>query len=217
MLVEGDYARDGAALARGLLAEEVCRFVLAQLRSDLQRAGRRFEDMTSDNGLVDRPTSEIYGYGYPPLLFLLWGLTPAMEVLVGKALVPTYNYLRIYRGGDVCRVHSDRQSCEHSASLTLMYSDGLPWDLEVGTDPIAPLNGQVSSDFGNAGSRALRMAPGDAVLYHGVTRRHGRTVPNPNRWSAHLFCHWVERDGVYGDFAYDRREANFSTAAFEYA
>jgi hypothetical protein len=27
--------------------------------------------------------------------------------------------------------------------------------------------------------------------------------PNPNRWSAHLFLHWVERDGPYAEHAFE--------------
>ena len=49
------------------------------------------------------------------------------------------------------------------------------------------------------------MAVGDAVLYQGVHHHHGRTTPNPNRWSAHLFLHWVERDGPYADHAFDQQ------------
>jgi len=53
------------------------------------------------------------------------------------------------------------------------------------------------------------------VLYRGVQRRHGRTRPNPNGWSAHLFLHWVERGGPYADFAFDKnadttKPVNFS-------
>jgi hypothetical protein len=47
------------------------------------------------------------------------------------------------------------------------------------------------------------MEVGDAVIYRGVHRAHGRTTPNPNRWSAHLFLHWVARDGPYSDQAFD--------------
>jgi len=53
--------------------------------------------------------------------------------------------------------------------------------------------------------RDVSMKPGDAVLYEGVHHRHGRTDPNPNRWSAHLFLHWVDRDGPYRDHAFDGR------------
>jgi hypothetical protein len=51
--------------------------------------------------------------------------------------------------------------------------------------------------------RSVSMNPGDAVLYQGVHRHHGRTTPNPNRWSAHLFLHWVARNGPYAAQAFD--------------
>jgi hypothetical protein len=28
-------------------------------------------------------------------------------------------------------------------------------------------------------------------------------VPNPNSWSAHLFLHWVDRDGPHAAHAFD--------------
>ncbi|HEX8307694.1 MAG TPA: hypothetical protein VF645_04670, partial [Allosphingosinicella sp.] len=136
-------------------------------------------------------------------LYFLWGLTPIMEQVVGRELLPTYDYLRIYRQGDVCKVHSDRYSCEHSLSLTLGYSDGKPWALEVETERSEP-SAKVDEDFARPRS-AIAMAVGDAVLYRGVDHRHGRTAPNPNRWSAHLFLHWVDREGPYRDHAFDRQ------------
>ena len=39
------------------------------------------------------------------------------------------------------------------------------------------------------------MEVGDAVLYQGVNYAHGRITPNPNAWSAHLFLHFVDRNG----------------------
>jgi hypothetical protein len=50
---------------------------------------------------------------------------------------------------------------------------------------------------------SLAMEVGDAVAYQGVDHRHGRTTPNPNRWSAHLFLHWVDPDGPHRDQAFD--------------
>ncbi len=47
------------------------------------------------------------------------------------------------------------------------------------------------------------MQPGDAVLYRGIDLRHGRTQPNPNQWSAHLFLFWVERSGEFAQHAFD--------------
>jgi hypothetical protein len=41
-------------------------------------------------------------------------------------------------------------------------------------------------------------------MYRGVNHRHGRIEPNPNRWSAHLFMHWVDANGRFADEAFDK-------------
>ena len=51
--------------------------------------------------------------------------------------------------------------------------------------------------------RGITEMPGDGVLYQGVHHHHGRTMPNPNRWSAHLFLFWVERDGPFAQHTFD--------------
>ena len=51
----------------------------------------------------------------------------------------------------------------------------------------------------------VAMMPGDAVLYQGVHHHHGRTTPNPNRWTAHVFLHWVSRGGAYAGEAFDKQ------------
>jgi hypothetical protein len=134
----------------------------------------------------------------------LWGLTPIVSQVVGRDLLPTYDYLRIYREGDICRVHHDRPSCEHSLSLTLDYSDGVPWNLDLGQKESTP-SAKVDEDFGGEPFCSMKMEVGDAVLYRGVNHRHGRLSPNPNGWSVHLFLHWVDRSGPYRDHAFDGR------------
>ena len=54
--------------------------------------------------LLHRPAFEIYGFHYKPMLFFLWGLTSSMRALTGRDLLPTYDYFRIYRERDVCRI-----------------------------------------------------------------------------------------------------------------
>jgi hypothetical protein len=201
--VEGDYARDGCALIRGLLAPEICNAFLQRLKLDLDRPEAPLGQRTQDHALLKREAVEVYGFHYPPMLALLWGLTPIVCNLVGKPLLPTYDYLRIYREGDICRVHTDRPACEHSISLTLDYSDGVPWSLEVGKDRIAEPQPVAVEDFEGDSYVGFAMEPGDAVLYEGVHHRHGRITPNPNGWSAHLFLHWVDRDGPYAGQAFD--------------
>lgn len=207
MNVTERYDQDGYAAVPRLIAPSVANAFLRQLITDMEARGTPLTAQKNGSALLRRDAIEVYGFHYPPMLGLLWGLTPFVATAIGRDLLPAYSYFRIYQEGDICRVHSDRPSCEHSLSLTLDYSDGVAWDLEIGTDHIAVPKPVVEDDFGSAGFASVSMEPGDGVLYQGVYRRHGRITPNPNAWSAHLFLHWVERDGPNAAFAFDGNHA----------
>lgn len=216
MEVIGDYRRDGYAHLKGLVGPEIGQALLGMLRRDIGPDSIPLSKVTEFPNLLKRPAFEVYGHHYPVMQGLLWGLTPVISQLSGKDLLPTYGYLRIYREGDVCQVHFDRPSCQHSVSLTLDYSDGAAWPLEIGTRPHEQPDASVEPDFGDEPFSCIPMGVGDAVLYRGTSHRHGRISPNPNGWSAHLFLHWVERGGIYADHAFDRQlepsKVNFSFA-----
>ena len=199
-----DYAERGYSLVRRLIAPEIANAFLHQLQAQLEGARVPLSALKTPSNLVGREAIEIYGNQYAPMAAFLWGPTPTMCTLTGLDLLPTYCYFRLYREGDVCRVHSDRYSCEHSLSLTLDYSDGVPWDLEVGLERVEP-SALVEETFGARPYQSLTMEPGDAVLYQGVHRRHARMTRNPNGWSAHLFLHWIDRNGPYSEYAFDKQ------------
>jgi len=207
MNVTERYDKDGYAAVPRLITPSVANAFLRQLITDMEARGTPLTAQKNGSALLRRDAIEVYGFHYPPMLGLLWGLTPFVATAIGRDLLPAYSYFRIYQEGDICRVHSDRPSCEHSLSLTLDYSDGVAWDLEIGTDHIAVPKPVVEDDFGSAGFASVSMEPGDGVLYQGVHRRHGRITPNPNAWSAHLFLHWVERGGPNAAFAFDGNHA----------
>lgn len=204
MSVATSYRSDGYAHLPAFVPTEVATGILVRMKSDLARQGVTLDQLQKGSQLLASPAAELHAYHYPPFAFFLWGMTPAVEALVGEALLPTYCYFRLYRQGDICRFHGDRPACEHSLSLTLGYSDGVSWPLEVArhrTDtPYQRFDDKPSSDDDAV---AVGMKTGDAVLYQGVHHHHGRSMPNPNRWSAHLFLHWVARDGPYADQAFD--------------
>lgn len=204
MRIEGDYAEDGFATIRGLMPPEVAENLFKQVQMDLTAAGKSFEIFAKSHPLSKQPTVDISGHFYRPLTTFLWGLTPIISELTGADLLPSYDYFRIYQQNDICRVHSDRPSCEHSVSLTLAYSDDRPWPLEVGSTRVT-VEEPCVEDFGDEPFSAIEMQPGDAVLYRGIDLRHGRTMPNPNRWSAHLFLFWVERGGEFEQHAFDEQ------------
>jgi len=210
------YRQDGYVLLTDLVSPEIARAFVQGLKQDIGPGAIPLSQAKSHPNLLRRAAFEVYGHHYKPMLYFLWGLTPAVSAVVGPKLLPTYDYFRIYRQEDLCRVHFDRHSCEHSLSLTLDYSDGETWDLQLGKTRHPEPSSRVDEDFGAEPHVSLSMNVGDAVLYQGVHHRHGRTTPNPNAWSAHLFLHWVDAEGPYRDHAFDGQlepsPVNFSFA-----
>lgn len=204
MEVVGNYKEDGYALVRELIPKDVASAFMASIKQDMGPVAIPLSKVAQHPAVLKRPAFEVYGHMYKPLNFFLWGLTPTISRITGRDLLPTYDYFRIYRQGDVCRVHSDRPACEHSVSLTLGYSDGIPWPLEVARYRVDSLH-PLQEDFGSKDHASVPMEVGDAVLYQGVNYAHGRTMQNPNAWSAHLFLHYVDRDGPHRDEAFDRK------------
>jgi len=200
-----DYWRDGYLALPAFVAEPVARAFLAQLKGDLDRHRVDVARLRQKSNLLQREAVELYGLQYPPMMGFLWGMTSTVAAHVGKRLLPTYCYFRVYRQGDICRVHSDRYSCEHSISLMLATSDNQPWPLDMGSQHIDTPRERADADFGDEAHSSVPMLAGDAVLYQGVHRLHGRLTPNPNRWSAHLFLHWVDADGPYAEHAFERQ------------
>jgi hypothetical protein len=198
------YRRDGYVALEGLFPVQVVHAFYQRMQADLQQGGRSMQGFTAQGPLLRRQAIEIYAYQYPPMLTFLWGLTPRIAAATGRDVLPTYAYFRLYQRDDICRVHSDRPACEHSLSLTVAYGDDRPWPLSVATERVETPTAVVAEDFGGQPYGSVAMMPGDGVLYQGTHHRHGRLTGNPNSWSAHLFLHWVERDGRYRDHAFDR-------------
>ena len=120
---------------------------------------------------------------------LLLDLLPRAEELSGLKLFPTYSYFRVYHRGDVLGRHTDRQSCEISLSLCLGYQGEKPWPLMV---------------EGPEGSSAVALAPGDALLYRGIECPHWRE-PLEGERNAQVFLHYVDQNGPYAEWKYDKR------------
>ncbi len=201
MKVHGDYQGTGYAHIESLMPPEVTQALLNQYWRDLLDG--KVPLSFKQNKLLTKPAMELHGSKSPAVTTFLWGLTPAMSELTKCELLPTYAFFRLYQSGDKLRVHKDRVACEHSLSLTLGYSDGQAWSFDIGHEEAAPDAGH-SEDFGQEPFSTIAMLPGDAVLYKGIMRRHGRLTANPNKWSAHLFLHWVDRNGPYKAHAFER-------------
>lgn len=198
------YLEHGYLPLTGLFAPIILNGFYEQMRSELTRSHGSLGGFAARGPLLTKDAIEIYALHYPPMLAFLWGLTPRIALATGCDLLPTYAYFRLYQAGDICRIHTDRPACEHSLSLTIAYGDDRPWSLSFATKADVEPKPIADRDFGDTPYGSVAMKPGDGVLYQGVHHRHGRLEPNPNKWSAHLFLHWVDANGPYREEAFDR-------------
>lgn len=199
------YGNDGAVLLQALVPRAICNALINHVDGGLRRSGRTFADTRRPSSVVGSHAMELYGLAVPMLVSFMWGLTPIMIATTGCQLLPTYCFFRLYRKGERCLVHSDRPECEHSLSITLGLSDDLQWGLSVGVDDARSF-GTFEESFGQERYRTFEMSVGDAVAYRGTDRRHARLSTNPNLWSAHLFAHWVDRDGPNAMLAFENNQ-----------
>lgn len=214
MDVIGDYEKDGFVHLRHLIPQEVARAFMAGLKAATRGRDIPVSAPQQYAAVLTRPAFDVGPGAFQPLNYFLWALTPIMGQVIGREVLPSYGYFRIYRHGDRCRVHSDRPSSEHGVSMTLEYSDDRTWDLQMGkkrTETLYPL----ADDFGSDDFASIGMEVGDAVLYQATHYPHGRIHPNPNAWSAHLFLFYVDRDGPYRNCAFDEK-ADFEKVSFNF-
>jgi len=112
------------------------------------------------------------------------------EEVTRLRLLPTYSYFRVYKRGDTLVKHMDRPSCEISLTLCLGYEAEGPWPLYLDGP------NRISS---------IELAPGDALLYRGTEMTHWRE-PMKGERAAQVFLHYVDQNGPYAEWKYDKRK-----------
>jgi hypothetical protein len=128
-----------------------------------------------------------YGALFTESLLLL--LKPIMEAHLGVELYPTYSYMRIYYKDAILARHTDRPSCEFSATLCIQCDANNPWPIYF---------------HSNGVDTSLMLNVGDMCIYKGDELTHWR---EPCLYDNHIqvFLHFVDANGLYKDFKYDKR------------
>jgi hypothetical protein len=121
---------------------------------------------------------------------LLTGLSSRIGALVGRPLLPTYGYGRIYTSGDRLAPHRDRAACEVTATIHLGSDGGAP-------PPIC-----LEPDC------AFAQHPGDAVIFLGDQITHWRDTYR-GRSFGQMFLNYVYGDGSRATLVYDGRRNAF--------
>ena len=176
------FEENGYVVLQDVLTKEQADSLVKHM-FDLHAAGKLVKDDQC-------PLSDAV-YGDTKFDTLLQNVTEPLGKAVGKRLLPTYSYARIYRTGDVLKKHKDRPACEISTTLTLGYDAKVNWPIHFSND-----DGTVE--------RAVSMEPGEMAAYKGTEMVHWRK-PFKGNWHCQVFLHYVDADGPHADQAMDGR------------
>ena len=142
-------------------------------------------------------------YKFPPAVALHRWLRDNLRDVIDIELVETYSYTRTYDRGAYLKSHTDRPSCEISATICLDYKsdDNTPWKIWVQNDrnyiDDAVQDQQQLFDFfqkpvigKRKGSVAVSLEVGDVLLYQGPNIPHWRDTFLGD-YSSHMFLHFI--------------------------
>ena len=188
---EANFATDLYEVVRGAVTPEQLQHmdIEFELIKKLQyMQGGQSEENKSMFG--DSQVTNSFAY-YSALCFeaLSLQLQPLMEQITGKKLYPTYTYARIYYNGATMAIHKDRPSCQFSSTVNISI-DEEPWEIWFET-----LNGE---------HKAVKLWPGDLIVYKGDTLNHWRDAYQGQR-QTQAFLHYVDKNGNYRDYKWDHR------------
>lgn len=130
-------------------------------------------------------------YADPAMESMLLKLLPLIEESTGLTVYPTYSFYRVYRNGDELTPHTDRPSCEISATVCFNFSyENYKWPIYMSETPFS-------------------LDPGDLVIYRGCEVQHYRPQLQYQNDCFHIqgFFHYVDSQGPYADYKYDNRES----------
>jgi|TARA_R100000479_G_scaffold1013_1_gene704 hypothetical protein len=109
---------------------------------------------------------------------------PLVEKKVGKKILPTYSFWRMYTKFSALKKHTDREACEISLSVNIG-SDGTSWPIYIDGSEV-------------------NLKPGDAVIYLGCDSYHWRKEFTGD-WYASFFLHYVDANGPNKEWEKDKR------------
>tara|TARA_R110002020_G_scaffold311507_2_gene527108 strand:- start:121 stop:717 length:597 start_codon:yes stop_codon:yes gene_type:complete len=162
-----------------------------------------------NNFKIDTQTNSLVSeYGDYLMETLMDMSTPVVEQNVQKKLVPTYSFFRIYDKNSDLKIHTDRPSCEYTVALCLGSDPhDKPYEIFIGEE-------DENSDYKyyNKEKKYQRyridhkfpVVTNSAVIFKGMDKIHWREYCTHDHFMT-VFLHYVDQDGEYKDYKYDKR------------
>ena len=181
------------------------------LKEDCDKLIEQLKELVANQQTIKDPQCPISEAIHGASVFdsLLEQLLPNFEIASGKKLYPTYSYARLYAPGEELKIHTDRPSCEISATLTLGF-EGDVWPIYMAdhdeTKAAEQRIGEHNSKYWLKNISCIEMSVGDAVLYRGQEKVHWREKYKEGKWQAQVFLHYVDANGLNAEWKYDKRQ-----------
>lgn len=185
---ELDFKKHGYCVVPAAISNELRDFITQYaLFDEMQDFTPEKQHTPIDQALVAEAHSK---YADPAMETLLLHLHASVEQAVGLTLWPTYSYYRVYRHGDELAAHTDRPSCEISATVCINFN--------YEAKDAWPIRMQDSE---------IQLQPGDMAIYRGCEILHQRNKLNidPDHWHVQAFIHYVDVNGPYSAYKWDGR------------
>ena len=146
---------------------------------------------TEFNSVEPQVNGSLARYNHPFYKATHYSLMKKIEGILSMDLLPTYYFDRFYYEGQELTRHKDRPSCEISATVQISTNRDEAW----------PIWFQRPDQTENS----VSMKNGDMVLYKGCEREHWREpLTGENSYHHQIFFHYVNAQGPYVHYAYDR-------------
>ena len=166
-------------ILKNLIPKEFCQYFTHVLLRNID-----LQDKKEDPQVPNSLTLISHDIVFETLQERLWD---RIEGHVGRQLIPTYAYARLYQNGNTLPQHTDRPACEVSVTLQLGRSHHYSYPIY--------LEGQ-----------RVDLAEGDGLLYNGIEQPHWREeCKGPDGYySGQVFLHFVYADGKHADQVGDK-------------
>lgn len=179
------------------------------LSKDLLTLTKQYFDLKIENDELILDDGQVPGtftaYGTYIGDSILKMLQPVAESVIGEELYPCYTFFRLYNRMDWLKPHTDRPSCEFSATIPI-FTDK-PWPLymqEYDFEKYGTVSTSWQDSAENEKSINVVLELGDVCFYEGTKMNHWR-LPFEGNECYQLFIHYVRKNGKYSDFKFDKR------------
>ena len=146
---------------------------------------------TQFNSLEPQVNGSLARYNLPFYQITHHSLMKQIEGILSMDLLPTYYFDRFYYEGQELTRHTDRPSCEISATVQISTNRDEAWPIWF--------------ERPDHTENSVSMKNGDMVIYKGCEREHWREpLTGENSYHHQIFFHYVNAQGNYVHYAYDR-------------